>query len=173
VFRPKAAGYKSLKRSYWKDTAELIGIAAIVGSLIFVGLQIRQEQNVAVSQIYQTTLAAEVEIYIALAQHAETLAKTHNVNDLSDAERIAVEELTDMFSARAFFEAQSAQRIDDGDWSGPVNAFAYFLHEHPGVQRLWIERIVKKQNFYSRFDQGAQFIEFNDLVRSKLDSMQE
>ena len=32
-----------MKNSTWKDTAELIGIVAIVASLIFVGLQVRQE----------------------------------------------------------------------------------------------------------------------------------
>jgi len=28
----------------WKDIAELIGVAAIIGSLVFVGLQMRQQQ---------------------------------------------------------------------------------------------------------------------------------
>ena len=37
----------------WKDTAELIGIAAIVASLIFVGLQMRQTQVIAQATLYQ------------------------------------------------------------------------------------------------------------------------
>lgn len=35
----------------WKTLAEAIGVATIVGSLIFVGLQIRQEQDIALSEI--------------------------------------------------------------------------------------------------------------------------
>jgi len=162
-----------LKKVEWKGIAEIIGISAIVGSLIFVGLQIRQEQNVAVSQIWQTTLAAEVEIHIALAEHAVVLAKARNVDELSDAERIAVEELIDMWSARAFFESLSARRIDDGDWSGPINAFAFFLYDNPGVQQLWSERIIRKEYFYTQFNQGTAFIEFNDLIREKLASLHE
>ena len=35
----------------WRGLAELIGIAAIVASLFFVGLQIRQSQDVALSEL--------------------------------------------------------------------------------------------------------------------------
>ena len=41
-----------MKTSNWKDTLELIGIAAIVASLMFVGLQLRQDQRIAEAQIY-------------------------------------------------------------------------------------------------------------------------
>ena len=37
--------------SKWKDFAELIGITAIVLSLVFVGLQLRQSQLIAQSDI--------------------------------------------------------------------------------------------------------------------------
>ena len=35
----------------WKQTAELVGIAAIVASLIFVGLEMRQDQNIARAEL--------------------------------------------------------------------------------------------------------------------------
>ena len=162
-----------MRKIQWKGVAEIVGISAIVGSLIFVGLQIRQEQNVAVSQIYQTTMAAQVEIHIAMAEHAELLAKARNVDELSEAERIAVEELIEMWFARAFFETLSARRIDDGDWSGPVNLFAFLLHDNPGLQQVWSEKMLRKKHFYTRFNQGAAFLQFNDQVRKKLASVQE
>jgi len=162
-----------LRKIQWKGVAEIVGISAIVGSLIFVGLQIRQEQNVAVSQIYQTTMAAQVEIHIAMAEHAELLAKARNVDELSEAERIVLEELIEMWSARAFFELVSARRIDDGDWSGPVNIFAFLIHENPGLQQVWSEKMLRKKHFYMQFNQGAPFFEFNDQVREKLASVQE
>jgi hypothetical protein len=42
-----------VKPTYWKDIAELIGIAAIVASLIFVGLELRQTQTALVTSTYQ------------------------------------------------------------------------------------------------------------------------
>lgn len=37
----------------WRATAEMIGIAAIVASLIFVGLELRQSQQIALASQYQ------------------------------------------------------------------------------------------------------------------------
>ena len=37
----------------WKDVAELVGIIAIVASLIFVGLELRQSQQIAIAGQYQ------------------------------------------------------------------------------------------------------------------------
>jgi hypothetical protein len=42
-----------LKSTSWKDIAELIGIAAIVASLIFVGLELRQTQSALMASTYQ------------------------------------------------------------------------------------------------------------------------
>ncbi len=42
-----------MKTSNWKDIAELIGIAAIVASLVFVGLELRQTQTSLVASTYQ------------------------------------------------------------------------------------------------------------------------
>lgn len=161
-----------MRKFEWKIVAEFVGVSAIVGSLIFVGLQIRQEQSVAVSQIYQSTLAAEVEIRIAMAEHAEVLVKARNVSELSDAEKLAVEELIDMWSARAFFESIAAQRIDN-DWSGPINVFVFLLYDNPGLQQLWSEKLLRKEEFYARFNQGQAFRRFNDQVREKLAILQE
>ena len=45
----------------WKDIAELIGIAAIVASLIFVGLQMKPAHEIALAEIYQSRTATVVE----------------------------------------------------------------------------------------------------------------
>ncbi len=42
-----------MKKPHWKDTAELVGIAAIVTSLVFVGFELRQSQQIAIAAQYQ------------------------------------------------------------------------------------------------------------------------
>ena len=39
-----------MRKADWKSIAELIGIAAIVASLLFVGLQMRQSQEIAIAE---------------------------------------------------------------------------------------------------------------------------
>jgi len=42
-----------MQSTNWKDIAELIGLAAIVASLIFVGLELRQTQSALMASTYQ------------------------------------------------------------------------------------------------------------------------
>jgi hypothetical protein len=48
-----------------KDIVELIGIASIVGSLIFVGLQMRQTHDIALATLYQMRSDATREVRLA------------------------------------------------------------------------------------------------------------
>ena len=57
--------------SNWREIAELFGIAAIVASLVFVGLQLRQDRQIAKSdslvaqQILDVEIAALLDLCLA------------------------------------------------------------------------------------------------------------
>ena len=50
-----------MKLYSWKETVEIVGISAIVGSLIFVGLQLKQSQEIAIASQYHERAALAVE----------------------------------------------------------------------------------------------------------------
>ena len=47
----------------WKGIAELVGIAAIVASLVFVGLELRQSQMIAVASQYQSRIGFNLQYF--------------------------------------------------------------------------------------------------------------
>ena len=51
-----------------KDIADLVGITAIVASLIFVGLQMRQTHDIALAGHYQARAEATMEMYLTLLE---------------------------------------------------------------------------------------------------------
>ena len=63
-----------MKTVGWKDFAELIGIAAIVASLVFVGLQMKQSDEIALSEIYQQRTTAVAEWNTSLASNDRALS---------------------------------------------------------------------------------------------------
>jgi hypothetical protein len=66
-----------LKFLDWKICAELIGVAAIVASLIFVGLELRQSQRIALAAQYQArTDSGRLYFY-------ESLASDYRIEDLA------------------------------------------------------------------------------------------
>ena len=63
-----------MNNSNWKDTAELIGIAAIVASLVFVGMQMKQSQDIALSQASQARTAMSIETLISTIENANYIS---------------------------------------------------------------------------------------------------
>lgn len=70
-----------MKKFNWRDLAEIIGFASIVGSLIFVGMQLRQSQEIAIASQYQERASTAVDYYssqmqneLAITDQAEEIA---------------------------------------------------------------------------------------------------
>ncbi|MEM7430801.1 MAG: hypothetical protein AAF351_02560 [Pseudomonadota bacterium] len=60
-----------------RDWLEIIGIFAVVASLVFVGLQMRQDHKIQLSQAYQSRTAAAAEWNTALAANPVALSGYH------------------------------------------------------------------------------------------------
>jgi hypothetical protein len=71
-----------MKRFNWRDVTEIVGFVSIVGGLIFVGLQLRQSQEIAIASQYQERASTAVEYYSSQMQNERAL--------VSKAEEIAV-----------------------------------------------------------------------------------
>ncbi len=65
-----------MKQQDWKNIAELVGIAAIVASLIFVGLQMKQSHEIAIGDQYQNRADAALGFYVARMQSDPALELT-------------------------------------------------------------------------------------------------
>ena len=64
-----------MKRVDWRYITELIGIISIVASLLFVSLQLKQAQEIAIANQYQERTNASLEIYSAFIQSDLALAE--------------------------------------------------------------------------------------------------
>ena len=54
-----------MKFAEWKEIAELIGLVAIIASLVFVGLQLKQSQEIALANQYQARAEATQALTLA------------------------------------------------------------------------------------------------------------
>jgi len=83
-----------MKSVNWKDIVEAVGVLAIVASLVFVGLQIKQDQVIARATLGSETAERIEPIWLMLADadFARTYAKMlDHPNDLSVDEMIQVD----------------------------------------------------------------------------------
>ena len=75
-----------MKFQNWKETAELVGLAASVASLVFVGLQMRQTGEIARSQIYSNQLANALTAYSAISDHPDIWVRGKRGDELDPAD---------------------------------------------------------------------------------------
>ena len=78
----------------WKDTAEIVGIVAIVASLIFVGLQLKQSQDIALAASYQARTTTLAEAFSARAANTQALAaelRIQGINPEDEVTRLSIE----------------------------------------------------------------------------------
>jgi len=69
-----------MKKSNWKDIVELVGIASIVASLLFVGMQMKQSQKIAIAGQYHSRAALAVENFGNLMSNE--LTPTMGIGDI-------------------------------------------------------------------------------------------
>ncbi len=121
----------------WKYLAELIGIAAIVASLMFVGLQMRQTQELAYAQASVDLMANHIATAGLKAEHADVWAKGSIGDQLSDRDTYIYRELIALEDSSAFLEYSTYGRL--GGYGKEIIAidFATLLHRNPGARREW------------------------------------
>jgi len=120
-----------------KDAVELTGIAAIVASLVFVGLQIRQEQEIAIVDTYGELSQSNIELTFKIGEQIDIWKKG------LDGENLTAEEL-DYFSVLAAAVTEYNQRMFIR-WTrlGPIDPdmaatrYAFALYVFPGLRREW------------------------------------
>ena len=70
------------------DWLQLVGMAAIVVSLIFVGFQIRQSEDAAMSELSQSTVAVGIEISALMAENSSVWLRACAGEELSPSEQL-------------------------------------------------------------------------------------
>lgn len=125
-----------MKNVTWKDLAELAGIAAIVASLIFVGMQMKQAQMIAIADSYQQQAGTTLAKSELAVMHSEVVAKANRGEALSDAEVFALSQYVEARWQHAYFGLMRSEYLERGT-TGPIRNFSGLLCDNPGLRELW------------------------------------
>lgn len=139
-----------MKHTSWKDIAELIGIAAIVVSLIFVGLQLRQEQEIAIVETRGDVTEAWIGLADALNGNGDIWKKGLDGSPMTAAENIEFLALIKVVESQLFALWIRWNLIGPIDADTAAQRYAYALYSHPGLRRAW-----EKNRNYSREEDEA------------------
>lgn len=157
-------------RADWKDVAELLGIAAIVASLIFVGVQLRQDQQIALAEYGQSTSAIRAELDIAIAEHAKILVKSNAGIQLSEMEHAVLVSVTSALWRATQIDYLERSRLGEDNPQFMTDVLAVFLFRNPGARKVWLEESEMQVRYLGQLNQeGVDRI--RDLVINALDTL--
>jgi hypothetical protein len=167
-----------LKSTTIREMAELFGIAALVATLVFVGLQLRQSDQIARAEIEATLGMMSIELAALISDHSDVWARGATEEELSDADTVVFENLVVAVNdARYSAFKQIVQTGDEEIAFRTLHGFAAYLHRHPGARRVWTKREAELQKNRKILDPAAieQNSGYADTILSdlkKLDQLQ-
>jgi len=148
----------------WKSIAELIGIAALVGSLIFVGLQIRLEHNIAIAQIYADHDDTQIAWAQLVAENKSVWVKGLKGEQLDDDEAAIFHSLAAAYFHKENDRYRRALLISGIPPAAVTTDFAHVIHSYPGLESDWQKFGAESDRFYD----VPWLSDFNDGVRTAI-----
>ena len=157
-----------MKHNDWKSTAELVGIAAIVASLIFVGLQMRLEADIAEVQAYTESAALTTSQTEILAEYRDLWIRGLNGEELDPVEQSTFASLAWAVYQRQVSVWQRRVRLDAGNPNTWVDRFAYQIYIYPGLRRYWDQLLLNRSGMLDALGHNESTTSFPASVQRAL-----
>ena len=111
---------------------EIIGIAAVIASLIFVGVELQQSRAIAIGDGNLANAEVQIERNNSINEHVEVWIKGNSGERLSEEETTIIGNLVENATIHSFMEYARLTQLEFPAAAQSVTAeFAIFLHQHP------------------------------------------
>lgn len=120
--------------------AEIIAAIAVVISLVYVGLQVRQSTRVSSAAARHAISQFALEFSIFKAEHADRLAHVYSASDLSDGDLMFRwwNHMTVFLHAETYYRHHELGLMPGSHWEGYVRYVDGYL-DTPGVPEFWAD----------------------------------
>jgi hypothetical protein len=125
---------------HWRDVAELVGVAAIVASLIFVGLQLKQDRRLGMADITSARTESAVALTQLVTENRELWIKGLAGEELSKVDEMTFFAIAETIETYLFEEWSNLSQIGEGEFADAVlKDYAHQIYVYPGLRRIWVE----------------------------------
>ena len=162
-----------LKSAKLHDWLQIVGIFALVLSLIFVGLQIRQEQEIAIVDTYGAVAETEIDLSILIGENFEVWRKGLEGETLTENEKGLFLGLATAVESQYQRNFIRWSRIGPGDPDSMASEYAFALYLFPGLR----EGFESRQRFDTYRDEargyGSDLSPWERLIAQYLEKFEE
>ena len=140
-----------MNREYWKFGAEIVGISAIVASLVFVGLELRHSQQVARADRQFQQIERELELSDLIERNVDLIVKLNDGENLTPADEILADRLVRSLWTVHFYSFTQIEMLNAPGGSASIRSLVTVLHDNPGL-------LDRYRNQVSRLDANISTI---------------
>ena len=124
-----------------KSVAEFVGVIAIVASLMFVGMQLRQSQKIALAEGFSMMFSTQIEVSNSIKEHVDLWRRGTAGEELSEDEAAVFGILVAQVNVSAVMADVHLRQIGGADGAEFTRlGFASFLYQNPGARKVWLDR---------------------------------
>jgi len=123
-----------------KQFIEIVGLSAVILSLMFVGYELRLSRDIARLEGLGTAGQFQVDVYDSIAQHADIWRRGCEGDALSPEEKAVFANVYGQVEIRSFITYQRASTgITNASPEPFVRTFALSVYRFPGFRSMWEE----------------------------------
>ncbi len=131
-----------MKPTQWKGYAELIGIGAIIASLIFVGQQLRLDRQIAMGEAWLQYVEMQLSLSELVGRNSELWIKGLDGEELTPADQLRFDEIVRAveagFTSRFARSSMGLRGTLRADWE--ALKFAHEIYVHIGLRESVLRR---------------------------------
>jgi hypothetical protein len=157
------------------DWMQIIGLFAVVASLIFLALQMRQDRELAVVDSASIRAAAVAELADVITDNRELWVSGLYGDELSPSDLAAfhamIESVESYYYALSVRVRGNASELMPAASGNSESTYAYALYSHQGLRRAWeqqMEHVRARDIAANTIDPGTAF---RERVNAKLDEL--
>ena len=163
-----------MTQTKWKDIVELVGISAIVASLIFVGIQLKQDRGLAIAEATVASFTNIMELRNQQFEYIEIWNSGNDGSELNADQRAIYRGLIVGAHQSAFMIWYSLDLVGLGNVEFAVSDFAGFLYKNPGARREWEAHVDEVDSFRELPGEDFQWsTTWEDTVRMRIKEISE
>jgi hypothetical protein len=142
-----------------KDIVEFVGAVAILASLVFVGVQLQQSQNIAVAEGFATIFSTQIDVGNGIKEHVDIWRRGTSDGELTEDETAIFAILVNQVNESKVMAYLYRGEIEDYDAAEfQVKEFAAFLYQNPGARKVWNNREISLTKYRSLLSDDGTYI---------------
>ena len=150
----------------WRRIAELVGLAGIIGSLVFVGMQLQQDRELARVADYNGFSEVNIGLAGLIAENRDVWIHGLDGDELSLSDQMVFENIARILYRRQMLASFRTRVLRGRGTQEVIDQYAFYMYLYPGLKSAFEKHAEHSRLRNAAF--GREEAGFRTRIRSTL-----